>query len=118
MSELTGDPNRRLPYLSNTIHQNHREEIESGKELIIKIPDAEVVTLTLRHKESGKVVMIDQSHAEDEDRDASTANLILKAPDSSPLTKGAYWLNIWYWDKEGDNGVGKAGGTKDVLWLT
>jgi hypothetical protein len=95
-------------YQTNFIKTKYGNGIKSGDELLIKIRGAEVVTGKISHK--GKLLMIDQSHAKDEDNDASTINFKLRKRSrlwrTVGLDRGTYELHLWFYDKDsGERGL-------------
>jgi len=95
-------------YQTNFIKTKHGNGIKSGDELLVKIRGAEVVTGKISHK--GKLLMIDQSHAKDEDNDASTINFKLRKRSrlwrTVGLQPGTYELHLWFYDKDsGERGL-------------
>lgn len=84
--------------------------IRQGVELIIRVKDAELVTGIIKRKGSAK--LIDQSHANDEDKDVETINFKLKSRRFfmyKDFQTGEYELIVWYWDKDEN----RAGGFRD-----
>jgi len=95
-------------YQTNFIKTQHGNGIKSGDELLVKIRGAEVVTGKVSYK--GKLLMIDQSHAKDEDNDASTINFKLRKRSrlwkTVGLDRGTYELHIWFYDEDsGERGL-------------
>lgn len=84
--------------------------IPQGKELIVRVTDAEIVTGVI--KRNGAARIIDQSHENDEDQDAETINFKLKTRKFfmyRDFPVGDYELIVWYWDKDEN----RAGGFRD-----
>ncbi len=102
-------------YQTNFIKTQHGNSIKSGDELLIKIRGAEVVTGKISHK--GKLLMIDQSHAKDEDNDASTINFKLRKRSrlwrTVGLPPGTYELHLWFYDRDS----GERGGYRDKFQI-
>ena len=78
--------------------------IKEGSELIIKIHGAEVVTGQIRDVKN-RIITIDQSHKNDEDKDAQTINMKLKRRrwlglKNDNLPAGKYVLIVWYFDND------------------
>lgn len=79
--------------------------IEEGSELLVKIVGAEVVTGQIRDARN-RIITIDQSHSNDEDKDAQTINMKLKRRGRGwgifrrnyNLPPGKYVLIVWYFD--------------------
>jgi len=95
-------------YQTNFVRTPYGNGIKTGTELIVKIRGAEVVTGKISHK--GRLLMIDQSHANDEDKDASTINFKLKHRKYKilkyNLPLGEYELHLWFYDKDsGERGL-------------
>jgi len=94
-------------YTTNFIKTKHGNGIKQGQELIIRIRNAEVVTGRIYDPKTNKTYQIDQSHSNDEDKDAETTNFTLKsrihqraiAPDYF-LPIGEYFLLTWWWDND------------------
>lgn len=98
-------------YQTNFIKTKHGNGIKSGEELLVKIRGAEVVTGKISHK--GKLLLIDQSHAKDEDNDASTINFKLRKRSrffgrlrTVGFQPGVYELHLWFYDQDsGERGL-------------
>ncbi len=78
--------------------------IKEGSELILRVKGAEVVTGQIRDV-ANRIITIDQSHANDEDKDAETINMKLKrrrwlGAKHDNLKPGKYVLIVWYWDND------------------
>lgn len=92
-------------YTTNFIKTPLGNGIKYGNELIIRVRGAEVVTGRVYDSHTNKTFQIDQSHTNDEDKDAETTNFTLKSrlhPDAvAPnyyLPPGKYVLLTWWWD--------------------
>ena len=84
--------------------------IKTGTELLVRVKGAETVTGKLSYKVA--LLMIDQSHANDEDKDAETINFKLKHRRfrmfKYNLPLGTYELHIWFYDEDsGERGLYK-----------
>ena len=95
-------------YQANFVKTRHGNGIKSGTELIVKVRGAEVVTGKL--SKNGKLLIIDQSHKNDEDRNGETINFRLKRKNrfwpNSHLPTGMYELHIWFYNaKSGERGL-------------
>lgn len=97
--------NRGPKYTTNFKKFPEGNGISQGQELIIRVKGAEVVTGKLYDPLTNRTYQIDQSHANDEDKDAETTNFSLKSklhPKSlSPdyyLPVGEYVLLTWWFD--------------------
>jgi len=76
--------------------------INEGETLHVKVHGAEFVTGQIRDAKN-QVITIDQSHSNDEDKDAQTINMKLKRRRWGGLRKdnlpsGKYILIVWYFD--------------------
>lgn len=110
VSELEGKPKQDQQstikgggkYQTNFIKTSTGNGIQAGRELIVRIRGAEVVTAKLSHK--GKLLQVDQSHKNDEDSDTETINLKLKTKSrffrTTNLLPGTYELHVWYFDND------------------
>lgn len=95
-------------YQTNFVKTSKGNGIKTGTELIIRIRGAETVTGKLSYK--GQLLMIDQSHAKDEDNDAETINFKLKHRRfrlfNYNLPAGTYELHIWFYNEDsGERGL-------------
>lgn len=94
-------------YQTNFVKTRFGNGIRTGTELLVRIRGAEVVTGKLSYK--GKLLMIDQSHAKDEDKDVETINFKLKTGYRmwrKNLTPGTYELHLWFYDEDsGERGL-------------
>ncbi len=85
--------------------------IKEGSELLVKVIGAEVVTGQIRDARN-KIITIDQSHSNDEDKNAETINMKLKRRGRGwgifrrkyDLPPGRYTLIVWYFDYHSMNG--------------
>lgn len=89
-------------FQTNFIKTDMGNGIKIGTELIVKIRNATSVTGKISH--NGKLLIIDQSHANDEDKDTETINFILKRKTrfwqrTPNLPPGTYELHLWFWIK-------------------
>lgn len=76
--------------------------IKEGSELLVKVKGAEVVTGQIRDSRN-RILTIDQSHSNDEDKNAETINMKLKKRGwlgikNDNLPPGKYLLIVWYFD--------------------
>ena len=89
-------------YQTNLIKGDRGNSIKTGRELIVRIRGAEVVTAKLSH--NGRLLQVDQSHKNDEDSNTETINLKLKTKSryfrTTNLIPGTYELHVWYWDND------------------
>lgn len=97
-------------YQVNFIKTRYGNGIKTGQVLKIKVPIAESITAKLSYK--GQLLIINQSHAKDEDNDASTTFIKLKHRRfrifNYNLPLGEYELHIWFWDRDsGERGLYK-----------
>ena len=95
-------------YQTNFVKTLTGNGIRTGTELKIKIRGAEIVTGKISYK--GALLIIDQSHANDEDKDASTINFKLKHRRYKifkyNLPLGEYTLHLWFYDQDsGERGT-------------
>ena len=81
--------------------------IKFGEELVVRIVGAEVVTGRVYDIINRRTYQIDQSHANDEDKDAETTNFTMRSkihPEAVPpyyhLPPGEYMLLTWWWDND------------------
>jgi len=108
---ITGNKNPDAPptraekeakYQVNFIRSEFGNAIHTGEELIVRIKGAESVSGYISM--NGSKVQIDQSHENDEDKDAETINFLLKRKSVHFLTRnlrvGTYYLHVWFWDKD------------------
>jgi len=99
---------RRAPrYTTNFEKTTNGNGIPHGKELLIRVKDAEAVTGRLYDAKTHKTYQLDQSHARDEDNDVETTNFTMKSkvhPNTSPpdhfLPRGKYVIFTWWWDDD------------------
>lgn len=121
ITELQGDKNKVLTkekirqivsdgskYQTNFVKTAKGNGIKTGTELLVRIRGAETVTGKLSYK--GQLLMIDQSHASDEDNDSETINFKLKHRRfrmfKYNLPLGTYELHIWFYDEDsGERGL-------------
>ena len=95
-------------YQTNFVKTRNGNGIKTGTELLVRIRGAEVVTGKISHK--GQLLIIDQSHDNDEDKDASTINFKLKHRRFKifkyNLPLGEYELHLWFYDQDsGERGL-------------
>lgn len=95
-------------YQTNFVKTLKGNGIKTGTKLLVRIRGAEVVTGKISHK--GQLLLIDQSHANDEDKDASTINFKLKHRRFKifkyNLPLGEYELHLWFYDQDsGERGL-------------
>lgn len=89
-------------YQVNFIRSEFGNAIHTGEELIVRIKGAESVSgyISLNSNK----IQLDQSHENDEDKDAETINFLLKRKSVHFLTRnlrvGTYLLHVWFWDKD------------------
>jgi len=100
-------------YTTNFERTAEGNGIPYGKELHIRIKGAEVVTAKLYDPLNKRIYQIDQSHANDEDKDAETVNFTMKSRlhpaahkdiDNYQLPGGDYALLIWWYDMDTNRG--------------
>ncbi len=99
---------RRGPkYTTNFIKTKQGNGLLYGQELHIRISEADVVTAKLYDPLNKRVYSIDQSHANDEDKDVETIHFTMKSRmhpsaakeiDNYQLPGGDYALLVWWWD--------------------
>jgi len=95
-------------YQTNFIPTDRGNGIKSGTELLVRIRGAKVVTGKISQK--GQLLIIDQSHAKDEDNDTETINFKLKHRRfkifNYNLPPGEYELHLWFYDEvSGERGL-------------
>lgn len=101
-------------YESNLTRSKFGPSILSGNMLLIKVRDADSIILKLTR--DNKIIQVDQSHKNDEDKDPSTANLLLKRKYkgvTENLPTGKYKLFIWYYS----SGTGRTGNYKHDFYI-
>jgi len=95
-------------YQTNFAKTDGGNGIKTGTKLLVRIRGAETVTGKISYK--GQLLMIDQSHANDEDKDSSTINFKLKHRRfrlfNYNLPLGEYELHLWFYNKDsGERGL-------------
>lgn len=95
-------------YQTNFVKTQYGNGIKTGTELLVRIRGAETVTGKISYK--GQLLMIDQSHSRDEDKDAETINFKLKHRRFKifkyNLPLGVYELHLWFYNKtSGERGL-------------
>ena len=91
-------------YHTNFIKTSRGNGIKTGTELIVRIRGAETVAGQIFHK--GQLLIVDQSHKHDEDKDTETINFKLKHRRFKifkyNLPLGTYRLHLWFHDEDSD----------------
>lgn len=89
-------------YQVNFIRSEFGNAIHTGEELIVRIKGADSVSGYISL--NGSKIQLDQSHENDEDKDAETINFLLKRKSIHLITRnlrvGTYLLHVWFWDKD------------------
>lgn len=111
--KITSITSNEKKYQTNFVKGIHGNIIKTGITLLVKIRGAESITGKISHK--GKLLLINQSHDNDEDNDSTTIQFKLKHRRfkifNYNLPLGEYTLYVWFYDEDS----GERGFYRDVF---
>lgn len=106
---------RELKYEVNFHKSEFGNAIRTGTKMLIKVRGAKSVSAGIY--KNGNLILANQSHAKDEDKNTETVSFLLKRRRLGikvNLKLGTYLLHIWFWNKK----TGEQGTYKDEFEIT
>lgn len=105
ITSITSDGKK---YQTNFVKSIHGNSVKTGTTLLVKIRGAKVITGKISYR--GKLLLINQSHDNDEDNDTTTIQFKLKHRRfrlfNYNLPLGEYTLHLWFYDENsGERGL-------------